>query len=361
MELSAIHVPLLDLRTAEGLTAHARAWHHLAERATLPTQHPEFVAALRSTLLADDELALLQVESYGHFDAVLPLARSAGRLGRWRLVGDEEVFEPGDALCRDSVAAHRLASLIAQDKRPLVMSRVPAASAFVPALREAMRGRGLVDVRPATPCPTIAVDDSWAEPETKFNSRRRSDFRRAARKAAEFGTVEYETLTPTPAEFDALFDEAIRVEAASWKREAGTAIACDACKEAFFRAYFKAASENWNCRIDFLRLGGETAAMHLAVELGGAHWLYKIGFDERFKRCSPGTLLMLHALGETARRGLHRFELMGDAESWITDLWTRDAHPCVQIRTYPFSPTGAAALALDGGQWLRRRIGGAKR
>lgn len=361
MEHSAIHAPVLDLHTAEGATAHARAWHHLAERATLPTQHPEFTAALRATLLAGDELALLQVESGGHFDAVLPLARSAGRLARWRLAGDDEVFEPGDALCRDSVAAHRLALLVARGKRPLVMARVPAASAFVPALREAMRGRGLVDVRAATPCPTIAIDESWAEPETKFNSRRRSDFRRAVRKAAEFGEVEYQTLTPSPDEFDALFDEAIRVEAASWKREAGTAIACDDRKEAFFRAYFKAASENRTCRIDFLRLGGEIAAMHLAVELGGAHWLYKIGFDERFKRCSPGTLLMLHALGETARRGLARFELMGDAESWITDLWTRDAHPCVQIRTYPYGFAGALALALDGARWVRRRLGGKPR
>lgn len=361
MEFSPIHAPVLDLRTEDGATAHARAWRHLAPRASLPTQHPDFLAALRPTLLADDELALFQVETQGRFDAVLPLARASGAFARWRLAGDEEVFEPGDALAYDSVAAHRLALLVARDRRPLVMTRVPAGSAFIPALRDAMRGRGLVDTRPAPPCPTIALDQSWAQPESRFNSRRRSDFRRAARRAEEFGSVSCETLTPTPAEFDALFDQAIRVEAASWKREAGTAIACDPRKEAFFRAYFKAASENWNCRISFLRLGGEIAAMHLAVELAGRHWLYKIGFDEKFKRCSPGTLLMLHALGDAARRGIERFELMGDAESWIADLWTRDAHPCVQVRTYPFGAAGAVAFAADSATWIRHRLLGAGR
>ena len=361
MEFSAIHVPVLDMRTAEGATAQLRAWRHLAARATLPTQHPDFLAALRSTLLADDALALFQVESEGRFDAVLPLSRSAKRFARWRLAGDEEVFEPGDALCRDSVAAHRLALLVAQERRPLVMARVPAASAFVPALREAMRGRGLVDVRPAPPCPTIALGEEWAEPESRFSSRRRSDFRRAARRATEFGAVEYETLNPAPEEFDALFDQAIRVEAASWKRAAGTAIACDPAKEAFFRTYLRSASEEQACRVSFLHLGGEVAAMHLAVELGGRHWLYKIGFDERFKRCSPGTLLMLHALGDAARRRLEHFELMGDAEHWIAALWTRAAHPCVQLRTYPFGPAGAVALAADAARWARQRIAGPRR
>ena len=106
----------------------------------------------------------------------------------------------------------------------------------------------------------------------------------------------------------------------------------------------------------FLRLDGEVAAMHLAVEACGRHWLYKIGYDERFARCSPGTLLMLHALGDATGRGMTAFELMGDAEAWIADLWTRDAHPCWQVRTYPFGPQGAAAWLAAAGGWARRRL-----
>lgn len=361
MELFAIHPPVLDLREVEGATAHARAWRHLAERAVLPTQHPDFTAALRATLLAGEHMALFQVESEGRAEAVLPLCRGAGRFARWRFPGDDEVFEPGDALCRDSIAAHRLAQVVAGETRPLVLARVPASSAFVPALREAMAGRGFVSVRRAVPCPTLAVDEDWRDPETRFSSRRRSDFRRARRKAEEFGAVECRTLAPSPDEFDPLFDAAIAIEAASWKREAGSAILCDPAKEAFFRTYLRNASESGSCRISFLRLGGELAAMHLAVESGGRHCLYKIGYDDRFARCSPGTLLMLHALGEAARGGCERFEMMGDSESWIVELWTREAHSCVQVRTYPRSLAGAAALAVDAAVWLRARFPGARR
>lgn len=361
MELTAIHPPDLDPLGFAGMRTLARAWRDLEDRATLPTQDAAFLGALCATFLARDELALFQVGGERGFDAVLPLCRSPGRFTRWRLMGDEELCEPGDALCRDSVAARRLAELVARQPRPLVMQRVPAGSAFVPALREAMEGRGLVRVRLAAACPTLALDAGWSEPEAKFSSRRRSDFRRAARRAAGLGEVSYETLAPSAHEFDVLFDEAIRVEAASWKAAAGTTIAGDPAKQAFFRAYFRAACETGACRMSFLRIGGRAAAMQLAVDWGGRRWLFKIGHDDAFGRCSPGTLLMLHAIGEAARAGCTGLELMGKSEGWIADLWTRDEHPCLQVRTYPFGAAGAFALLVDSAAWVRARLARSER
>ena len=91
----------------------------------------------------------------------------------------------------------------------------------------------------------------------------------------------------------------------------------------------------------------------MAVETLGRYWLFKIGYDERYGKCSPGTLLMLHAIGEAARRGLVAFELLGNVEPWIAELWTREQHDCVRLRTYPFNLHGAVALANDGLAWLK--------
>jgi hypothetical protein len=289
-------------------------------------------------------------------EAMLPLCHAPGKVARWRMPGAEEVFEPGDAVCRDGESARRLAKLLAAQARPIDLARIPAASPLIPALRRAMEGRGHMTVRPATPSPTIALGPEWREPESQFNSRRRSDFRRAARRAAEFGEVACEMLAPSAAEFDALFDAAIAVEAKSWKRAAGTAILCDPAKEAFFRRYLRSACERGEGRIALLRIAGEVVAMQLAVEWGGRYWLYKIGYDEAYARCSPGTLLMLHALGDAARRGLTGFELMGDAEAWIADLWTRECHECVRVRTYPYTFAGVAAAIRDGAAWARGRL-----
>jgi CelD/BcsL family acetyltransferase involved in cellulose biosynthesis len=321
----------------------------------LPTQSADFVGALAETMLADVPLRLFEAVGSDGLEAMLPLCRAPGPFARWRMVGAQEVFEPGDALCRDAAGAQRLAQLLVADARPIDLARIPANSLLIPALKCALAGRGTLAIRPATATPTIALGPEWREPESRFSSRRRSDFRRAARRAEEFGEVGCEMLAPSPAEFDVLFDEAIAVEAKSWKRAAGTAIACDPAKEAFFRRYLSAASARGEARVAFLRIDGRVIAMQLAVEWGGRYWLYKIGYDEAYGRCSPGTLLMLHALRDAAERGLTGFELMGDAEAWIADLWTREVHECVRVRTYPFNAAGAMAWAGDALAWARSR------
>jgi CelD/BcsL family acetyltransferase involved in cellulose biosynthesis len=271
------------------------------------------------------------------------------------------VCEPNDALGRDEEAVGQLAKAILRDRRPLEMDRIPAGSRLIPALREALRGKGWVSVRPATPAPTIALESGWKNPSDRFNSGRRSDFRRAARRAAEMGELSFEILSPSSGEFDALFDEAVAVELRSWKRDAGTAIAADQAKERCFRHFFRSACERGTFRIAFLRIDGRAVAMQMALECLDRFWLFKIGFDEDYARCSPGTLLMLHTIGWAAQRELRAYELLGNVEPWIADFWTRESRDCVCLRAYPFNARGAAAFAADASAWLRKRLLPARR
>lgn len=343
----------------DGASDAAAAWRRLEGAAALPTQTHDFCDALRGTLLRGAGMELLTAEGPQGTAAILPLTRDARAFARWRIPGEDELNEPVDALAADPAAAALLARALAADGRALSFERLAADSALIAPLRAAMKGRGWVSVRPATPCPTITLDESWRDPERRFNAGRRSDFRRAARRAEAFGAVRYEIVDPAPGAFDALFDEAIGVEAKGWKQEAGSAIAADSGKEAFFRRFFRSACERGLFRIAFLRIDGQAAAMQLALEWSGRFWLFKIGYDERFARCSPGTLLMLHTLEWAARRGLAAYELLGQVEPWITEFWTSEQHDCVHLRTYPANLHGAAALAADGGAWLKQRLRGA--
>ena len=322
----------------------------------MPTQAPAFTTALARTLLAEAEVEIFFVEEGDGIAALLPLCRDRGALSRWRMIGAWEVFEPGDSLCRDAEAAQLLAERLVRDGRALRLDRVPAGSALVPALRAAICGKGWLSVRPGTATPTLPLDASWRDPQSRFNSGRRSDFRRAARRAGEFGQVTYEILSPSPAEFDALFDEAIGVEVRSWKREAGTAIAVDRAKEGFFRDFFRSACADGTFRLAFMRIDGEVVAMQMALEQLDRYWLFKIGFDEGFGRCSPGTLLMLHTIGWAAERGLKAYELLGHVEPWIAQFWTQERHDCVRLRTYPSNLRGMAAFAADAMIWLRHGL-----
>jgi CelD/BcsL family acetyltransferase involved in cellulose biosynthesis len=332
------------------------AWQRLEARAGLPMQSHAFTSALASTLLADSDIEVFFNRQGGDIDALLPLCRRPGHFARWTIVGAHEVCEPHDALCRDPRTAGLLAEAIVRDSRAVELDRIPAGSPLIPAMRSAMRGKGLVSVRPAIPTPTISLDGRWLDPASRFNSGRRSDFRRAARRASEYGEVSLEILSPKPAEFDALFDEAVGVELRSWKREAGTAIAADRAKESCFRHYFRSACERGTFRIAFLRIDGEAVAMQMALESLDRFWLFKIGFDERYEKCSPGTLLMLHTIGWAANRGLRAYELLGNVEPWIAQFWTREQHECLCVRTYPFNARGAVAFAGDALVWLRKRL-----
>lgn len=346
----------LSLARFQDDPALLRAWQRLDEASPLPTQAQAFVAALAVTMLAGTSIEIFTATGIDGIGALLPLCRAPGRFAPWRMAGAREVFEPIDALYEGPAAASGLAEVLAHQPRPLWFERVPAGSQLVPALKLAMKGRGVISVRPTVPCPTIALDASWQAPESRFNSGRRSDFRRAARKAHERGAVAYEVLAPSPEQFDALFDEAVAVELRSWKRETGTAIASEQIKEDFFRTYFRAACTSREFRIAFLRIGGQAAAMQMAVVRGGRYWLFKIGFDEAYCKCSPGTLLMLHTLGWAAREGLEAYELMGGVEPWIAEFWTRDHRETVQVRAYPFSIAGLGALAAEVAGALRRRL-----
>ncbi|WP_206241755.1 GNAT family N-acetyltransferase [Novosphingobium terrae] len=351
----------LDFQRFEAGYLLADAWLNLERHASLPTQTLGFIAALARSLLAGVNIAVFLGRGEGGIEALIPLCRAQSYAARWRLAGAREVFEPGDALCAGERGATLLAQVLARDPHALCLDRIPASSLLIPALHEAMRGRGLVSVRPARGCPTIPLDAGWGQGESFLNAGRRSDFRRAERRAAAMGAVFHEIIAPDPGEFDTLFDEAIAVEMNSWKRAAGSAIACDPAKEAFARAWFRHACEEGSLRIAFLRIGHKAVAMQLAVVSLNRYWLFKIGYDEAYRSCSPGNLLMLHSLRHAARAGLEAYELLGEAEPWIADFWTRESHECVRVRTYPFNPRGALALAQDGVEWLRWRLRRPKR
>lgn len=356
MYQSATLLPSEPIEADEFVLAHDARWSWLARQTRLPTQSDAFLTALKNTMLRTCEVREIQHIDGSGLAACIALTRAQGSSRRWHMAGDDAVYEPNDALWRDDASLAELAQLLASDRDPMELARIPAMSPLIPALRRAIKGKGVLSVRASTPSPYITLNAAWREPKSCFSSRRRSDFRRAQRKAAEYGCLEFETISPTAAQFGVLFDEAVAIEARSWKMAANSAMACAPAKAAFFRDYLTRASAKRQCRVSFMRVEGKAVAMHLAVVWNERYWLFKIGYDEAYGRCSPGTLLMLHTIGEAAREGCTSFEFMGESESWITDLWTKEQHDCVRVRTYPFSSAGMVMLVADGWDWGKERL-----
>ena len=75
-----------------------------------------------------------------------------------------------------------------------------------------------------------------------------------------------------------------------------------------------------------------------------AEWQLKIGYDERYRDCSPGSLLMLEIVRHAAGLGLQRFEFLGKSAPW-TRQWTEHEHPNVRLRIYPYNVAGGVGIA----------------
>jgi hypothetical protein len=332
-------------------------WHALDVRWRHPMARFAWAQAAAESFCDRGSLCLMASHVEGYLRAAAALTLRDGAAGtRLESLGVGELYEPTDLAGTDEEAIEAVCDAVACSGWPLALERVPANSPWIEHLRRAYSGRGWLRVAPANGSPFIPLDSTWRDPELNFNSGRRSDIRRARRRAESLGEVRAEIHSPrSSTDVAALLDTALAVEASGWKGERGSALAIDGRRGPFFRRYAEKAARLGTLRIALLHVGSQVAAMQIALEAENSFWLLKIGYRGSHAKCSPGQLLMLDTVAYAARRGLATYELLGSAAPW-TALWTVEEHPCVAVRAYPFNSRGPRALAHDLGRSLRRRF-----
>jgi len=334
----------------------ARAdWESVALKQRTPMQHHIWMRACAETLAKNGRARLFAIGDIGERRAMAAFVQRGWFPKRLFLMGAEELGEATDVACSGQEAAEEIAKAIIKAGLPIRLGHFPAQSDFATALRTIAGKSGAVLTAPVNGAPFIPLDPSWVRPVEHFNTRRRSDLRRMRRKAEAIGEIEFKILSPAPENVDTLLGQAIAVEAEGWKARSGTAIAHNRRQELFFRRYAQLASQEGILRICFMKIGGEFAAMQIAVECDNGFWLLKIGYDERFAKCSPGNLLLLETVRYAAANGLARFEFLGKSAPW-TRLWTEDERPNIRLRYYPSNLSGYIALGIDGAEIAIRRI-----
>ena len=335
-------------------------WSQLAAESA-PMVQPAWMRAAAETLCRPGALQIVPVYRHDQLVALAPLERRAIHgLPQLVSVSVRQIYEPVDCPCADEVAAAELAKALQRLGRPILLNRLPAQSLLLAALRNLQHGQLRLVERPQASCPYITLDPSWLEAESHFNSGRRSDFRRSRKRAEQLGTVMTRIITPTAEELPNLMAEALRVEASSWKGEAGTALALDATRAAFFRRYTQLACEQGILRLCFLDIGQQTVAMQIAVQTSNAFWLLKIGYDPTFAPASPGMLLMRETIRHAVEQRLARYEFLGKSETW-TDVWTKEKHECLSVQIYPYRPASMLALGLNGAASLAHALSSRRR
>jgi CelD/BcsL family acetyltransferase involved in cellulose biosynthesis len=320
-----------------------------------PMLHEIWLRACAEAFNPDGQFEVMTVGPVERPTAGAAFARqAAGPLFRLSMLGAEDLWEPGDVFYTDAGAAALLAERLVERGLPVRFGHFAADSPFPAALRRAAGSRALVVTDAVPGSPYISLDESWRDPESKFSPRSQRDLRRKRRKAEALGTVTFEVVEPAVEQVDALLEEAIAVEAASWKSRSRTALAFDETLRAFFAVYARLASEAGVLRIAFLRIDGTAVAVQVAAVCDDAYWQLKMGYDEAYRECSPGALLMLEVVRYSAALGLGAFEFLGKSAAW-TQQYTETEHPNVRMRIYPVNVPGVAVFATDAVGVVARR------
>ncbi len=324
------------------LEPHARSAE--PARGTPPTATTAWTRAAQETLPSARDLVVVRAgpDETPAF-AAFARRRRAGVV-RLEAPGHQELQEPfGVYAGARGGALDDLARAVVDLARPIRIERTFADAPFLDALERALGRGGRLFRRPRGGTPVLRLDAGWTDPRAHLSARRRSDLRRAERRA---GDVEATIYAPGPDEVGARLREALDVESRSWRAARGGAIAEDAMRGPFLRRLAELAAAEGTLRLGLLRVDGKPAAMCYALVVGGSFWLLKIGYDEAFARCSPGVLLTVASIRHAAEAGLATYDFLGVREDW-TALWTSEDRACVAVFAYPRGLASRAGLAID--------------
>lgn len=320
-------------------------WDALAGRQRCPLQDFDWYFSCAETLHQDDQLHIIVLrDASGATLAIAPLVLNGN--GRLEFLGASYLFEPADMIYRDDRSLRSLYEAISRSRYAATLSRLRCETAEVclTAGRDIKSGYWLSVSSAGTPVLDLSLQ--WEDYYDSLSQRRRYDHRRATRRAGAIGPVTFERHRPNRNEVSALIETAYDVENRSWKGRNGSSLRKNPRLAAFFRRYAERAADENNLRLFFQEIGDCTAAVAICVEKYGALWFLKIGYDEKYGKCSPGLLLLMNIVRHCCDTGVSRIEHLGSPELWL-DTWTSFVRPHMTLAHYPLSFAGIRALGTD--------------
>ncbi|MFG0336207.1 MAG: GNAT family N-acetyltransferase [Maioricimonas sp. JB049] len=137
----------------------------------------------------------------------------------------------------------------------------------------------------------LETGDDWQQYVAEsLTSHNRRELRRQRRRLAEQGDIAVRVNNGNGF-FDYWMEQFLDLEAAGWKGEAGTAIGLDERHRQFFREITCAAAERKQLMLLGLFLNNEPVAMKWNFRSAAGSFAFKIAYDEKYARFSPGVHL----------------------------------------------------------------------
>ncbi|MBX3206211.1 MAG: GNAT family N-acetyltransferase [Labilithrix sp.] len=174
---------------------------------------------------------------------------------------------------------------------PLAAAITAASHARGCAMRVAKSERALLDLR--------------APSRSGVSGKHKKELRRLERRLGDLGRLDYSDLAAGE-DAEPWLERFLALEAAGWKGRGGTALAARSGGRAFFLAAAREASRRGRLQMLEMRLDGAAIAAKCNFIGGEGVFMFKIAYDERYAKYSPGVLLELFGMG-VLQAGATRF------------------------------------------------------
>ena len=129
---------------------------------------------------------------------------------------------------------------------------------------------------------------------------------RNRRRLSEMGAVEILELKQSD-NLDAWVEPFFRLEASGWKRQTGTAIACNEADRQFFSEIAREGFRRRRLKMVSLSLDGQAVATEFNMVAGDGLFRLKIAYDERHARYSPGMMLAVEIVRQVHKQAQIRW------------------------------------------------------
>ncbi len=334
-------------------------WAALAERRRSPLLEFEWHPSCATTLHCNDKLQIVvQRDDSETVTAIAPLVILDKDRGTWlECLGTSHLYEPAGVLFRDTHALQSLYRQVARSAYPVLLGRIPGDDTEMTKVPQRRLQSGVWLRTESAGTPVLRLKSGWRDFYESLSSKRRYDHRRALKNANAIGETRFDAYRPAPEHTPRLLDIAFDIEDKSWKGRNGSSLRKNAKLARFFHVYAAHTSSQGCLRIFFQHIADTPVAMAICIEKYDALWFLKIGYDEEYRRCSPGMILLMNIVKQCYEKKLSRIEHLGTFEPWLSP-WTSYIRPHLTHLHYSGNAAGARMLSSDLFRVILNRFSG---
>jgi len=287
----------------------------------------------------------------GHLVGLLPLALHTMNFGGLRLrqlsfMAGDRVIDHLDAIIEPSYSGVVIPAFVdcllgKQVRHDFIrLDAMKADSAFARALLDAIEHRpGAGHMAIDSVCPYLSLPGGWDSYWASIGKQSRYNFTRKAKRlqARANAPVSYRMIESKTELSDAIRELARLHQARQQQKGNIGAFAQNRAIKFHTKVAERFLDRGW-LRLYLLAAGEQVIAAIYCYKFGGKFSFYQSGYDPTWGDCSPGALIMLHAVREAINEGADEFDFLRGEESYKS-LWTNTARADRRFRI-ALSPTG---------------------